>query len=119
MASTTRKTKRPAPAGRRDVRVSFLSKNPRVKPPISAAKARQLVTEIQGVMGAAQLQEGCTAESCAEVVRDVKRIAAAFDVTLTCRYTCKWFWSAGGGWQKECYFKCNDGNGLTIEGTGS
>jgi len=105
-----------------DIRISFANKKDKgAKPSVSAAKVRKLLTEIQALgadNGVAEAQ-ACTTESCGGVVKGVKGIAAELGVTLTCRYTCIWFYSQLGGWQKECYFKCNDGKGLTIEGTGA
>jgi hypothetical protein len=102
---------------RHEIRISFLSKkSPRAKPSISAVKARQLLTALNKRTGVVEAQ-ACTAANCGGVVKGVKAVAAEFGVTLTCRYTCKWFYSEGGGWRKECYFKCKDGN-LTVEGTG-
>jgi hypothetical protein len=118
MATTKRKAKRPGRTGKRDVRISFLSKNPDAKPPISAAKARQLVTEIQAISGGkGEAAEGCTGEGCGQVVQGVKSLVSQLGISVSCRYTCKWFYSVGGGWQNECYFVCN-GGGLSIEGTG-
>ena len=118
MASSARKSKQAKRAARLHVRISFSSKNPRAKPTISAQEARRLVTEIEdfGRTGVAEAQ-ACTIDSCREKVRGVKAIAAKFGRTLSCKYACKWFYSKGGGWQKECYFVCNDGKGVTLEGT--
>jgi hypothetical protein len=115
------KTKRSGRTAKLNIRLSFLNeKNLRAKPSISAAKAQRLVSEIEAISGGGAAAESCTTESCGQVVKGVKLLAAKFDVTLTCRYTCKWFYSTGGGWQKECYFKCNDKDrGITLEGTGS
>jgi hypothetical protein len=110
MATTTRKRKR----GIRDIKISFSNeKDQDAKPPISAAKVRQFVTEIQAIKVAEM--ENCE-QDCGGAVRGVKALAAEFGQAVNCRYTCKWFYSEGGGWQKECYFKCA-GSGLTIEGT--
>ena len=123
MATTrTRKTKRKGSAARHNVTITFLDKkNPRGKPSISSAKTRQLLTEIEAFSereGTAQTQ-GCTTEGCGGVVRGVKGIAADFGVALSCSYSCRWFYSTGGGWQKECYFRCHDSSRrITIEGTG-
>jgi len=122
MKPTTRKMgKQSRRTGKRDVRISFLNRNPRAQPSISPAQARQLVKRIQGIKinGRKGVElAACTSDSCGRVVQRVKSIYGSLtSSTLGCKYTCKWFYSKAGGWQKECYFKCSDG-GLTIEGTG-
>ena len=38
------------------------------------------------------------------------------NVNVTCRYSCEWFYSKGGGWEHVCYANCQ-GSGLSIEAT--
>jgi hypothetical protein len=120
MAEATPKTKLPSRRAKYDVRLSFLDKkNPDTKPSISDEKARQLLDAIEALDGDEVVaSQACTNESCGQVVKGVKRLAAEFDVTLSCRYTCIWTYSKLGGWQRECYFRCS-GKGITLEGTGA
>jgi len=79
------------------------------------------MTELRALTGGtgAAAAASCTTESCRQVVKGVKALyAKLLGEQLSCKYTCKWFYSQGGGWQKECYFRCS-GKGVTMEGTGS
>jgi hypothetical protein len=112
------KTKLQSSGAKYDVRLYFSDKrNPSAKP---STKARQLQEAIEAINRDETVGlSACTTESCAQVVRGVKALAAQFDYKLSCRYKCIWTWSKLGGWQKECYFRCSDSQrGLSVEGTG-
>jgi hypothetical protein len=119
-----RKTRKTNGRRGRHITISFSDKkNLRAKPSISSAKARQFLTKVQALderNGTAPTQ-ACTSDGCGGVVKGVKSIATdVFGVDLTCSYGCRWFYSIGGGWQKECYFRCHDSSRqITVEGTGS
>lgn len=102
------------------VRLSFRDpKNPDAKPPLSEDQAQRLAAAIEEGKwrdGVVVAEEGCTYEGCGVKVDGLKRLIAELGASVTCRYSCEWFYSTGGGWQHVCYANCS-GKGLSIEAT--
>lgn len=110
-----------------DVRLSFLDENdPEAKPPLSEEEAQRLIDAIESGLHemsasseVAMIPADCTYENCGKAAAAAREIAAAFDVKVSCHWTCMWTWSRLGGWKHECYFRCSSSGGMTIEGTAS
>src|SRR5262249_19836279 len=111
-----RKTTRSARAAKPNVTISFLSEKGR-KPVISAAKAERLMAELRAVSGGVMQAAACSTSTCSAKRNGMKgALEYIFGGAFSCRSDCKWFWSKGGGWQYECYIRCNNGKGLEVEG---
>jgi hypothetical protein len=94
-------------------------KNPGAKPSLSDAEARRLLAAVEGGdwIGEAQDAEDCTYAGCGVKVANLKQlIAAVTGRTVSCNYSCEWFYSTGGGWEHVCYANCQ-GPGITLEAT--
>jgi len=114
---TPRKTTRTSLARTPNVKISFSTKNPSAKPPISAAKARQLVRKIEAISARKSVTADSTCDegTCAQITETIRQ---TLEASARCTHSCQWFYSTGGGWRLECYFRCN-GQYLTVEGTAS
>jgi hypothetical protein len=112
MTERTHKTKRPA-----HVTLSFRDeKNLDAKPPISDAEARRLLTAIEAGDWAKGVPEetDCTLAGCGLKTAGLKQLINLSGITVSCRYSCEWFYSKGGGWEHVCYANCQ-GGGLQME----
>jgi len=114
---TVRKTKPRARPRVPNVRISFQPRERCAEPPISTAKARQLVKKLESVYRRTgpEEQEPCDEGSCAKWARFTEGLFSA-EENMRCKSSCQWFYSAGGGWQLECYIRCT-ANGWSFEVT--
>jgi hypothetical protein len=113
--AVTSKTTTTSLARTPNIKISFSTTNPSDKPPISTAKARQLVKKIEAIAGrkVVTADSKCDEAVCAQIAELIGR---SLDQFAVCTHSCQWFYSKGGGWRLECYFRCK-GQYLTAEGT--